>query len=51
MATARHLTADAAACPRVAVVDGLAWLAIGALALRAVDLRPCPWEGHGGKEG
>ena len=49
MATARHLTADAAACPRVAVVDGLAWLAIGAFTLRAVD--PRPWDGRGDQEG
>jgi hypothetical protein len=49
MATTTDLTADAAACARLAVVGGLAWLAIGALSLRAVA--PCPWEGRGGKEG
>jgi len=49
MATTTDLTADAALGPRLAVVGGLAWLAIGAFTLRAVD--PRPWDGRGDQEG
>jgi MFS family permease len=45
MAGATDLTGDAALGPRFAVAAGLAWLAIGALALRRVD--PRPWEERG----